>query len=111
MNDEPSRFPLDWPPDWPRTPEVERKDQLQGGWQVTWNEVCHRLIGNLDKMGAEGIILSTNQPLRKTDGLPYANTGARIRDTAAAVYFRRQRLVRRLRRATRIGGVKPCATT
>ena len=79
-------FPLHWPEGWPRVSEHDRDWTLPGGrTSASWNEVVDRLMNELRLLGAEGIVLSTNQPLRR-DGLPYAAT-RRIDDPGAAVYF------------------------
>ena len=81
------RFPLEWPDGWPRTEPELRQWSLAGGrgHTVDWNTVLQRLDDNLRLLGAEHVVLSTNQPIRK-DGQPYA-ARRRIEDPGAAVYF------------------------
>ena len=78
--------PLQWPQGWERTPEHKRKATLgtqrkAPGWEAT----IERLEGELRRLGARNVVLSTNQEIRR-DGRPYATRrpGA---DTAAAVWF------------------------
>ena len=78
-------YPLHWPEGWPRSRVEQRKWSLPGGRQAGWSGVVDRLIGELRRLGARNIVVSTNQPLRR-DGLPYAAT-RRIEDPGAAVYF------------------------
>ncbi len=80
-------WPLHWPDGWPRTSEHRRKNWLASGahQRPSWTDTMNRLFGELRRLGARNVVLSTNQPLRQ-DGLPYAN---RRLDGApgAAVYF------------------------
>ena len=79
-------FPLDWPAGWPRA--VDRKFSLPAGnssKQPTWNKTVERLMRELRLLGAEHVVLSTNQQLRR-DGLPY-QAPRRIEDPGVAVYF------------------------
>ena len=80
-------YPLHWPEGWPRTPQHKRLWSLPGGRSATpdWSAGLDRLTGELRRLGALNIVVSTNQPLRH-DGLPYAAT-RRIEDPGAAVYF------------------------
>ena len=82
-------YPLCWPAGWPRTPERKRLWSLPGGRRATpeWSAGLDRLTGELRRLDAVNIVVSTNQPLRR-DGLPYSAT-RRIEDPGAAVYFTR----------------------
>ena len=82
-----AKFPLEWPEGYARTQIGDELHHLGtgGGYRPDWNGVLRRLYRELDLMGAEGVVLTTNQPLRK-DGLPYRNPGP-IHDPGAAVYF------------------------
>ena len=50
-----------------------------------WDDVCHRLMEELRRLGARHTVLSTDQPIRR-DGRPYAARRL-IEDPGAAVYF------------------------
>ncbi len=80
-------YPLHWPEGWPRTLERKRLWSLPGGRGATpeWDAGLDRLTGELRRLGAVNIVVSTNQPLRR-DGLPYLAT-RRIEDPGAAVFF------------------------
>lgn len=80
-----AKFPLDWPDGWPRTPPHKTLGQLAGGENQTWDSVVRRLFGELGRLDAKNVVLSTNQPLRR-DGYPYAAKRL-IRDPGVAVYF------------------------
>lgn len=81
-------YPLCWPDGWARTDPDMRQWQLSSGssFQPGWNAVLNRLQDNLRLLDADNVILSTDQPLRKSDGQPYA-TRRHIEDPGAAVYF------------------------
>ena len=87
MNSLVAEFPLDWPEDWPETPPDKRLRGMAGGHGYTpaWADVIARLKAELNRMGAESIVLSTNQPLRR-DGQPTA-ARVKIQDPGVAVYF------------------------
>ena len=80
-------YPLHWPDGWPRTSANKRLWSLAGGrgHSQTWASVVDRLLGELGRISAKQVVLSTNQPLRR-DGLPYA-VSRRFEDSGAAVYF------------------------
>lgn len=76
-------YPLYWPDGWKRTAFVNRWDQTTFHKSLA---VCRdHLLGEIDRLGGDKIILSTNIPLRN-DGLPYANW-KEPEDPGVAVYF------------------------
>ncbi len=78
-------YPLHWPPGWQRA-TGERKWSLAGGRRHSqFGASRDRLIAELERLGATGVVLSTDRPLRR-DGLPYAGGNAG-EDPGAAVYF------------------------
>ena len=82
------RFPLYWPPGWPRTPPAKRKWSLAGGRNAPpWDRNVQELLWEVERLGGRNPVLSTNQPLRR-DGLLYA-TKRSIDDPGAALYFQR----------------------
>ncbi len=102
MTDHPeavSRFPLAWPVGWVRTPYGRRQiakftqtTQTMGAegpryrtGHVSVFVATQRLEAQLDKLGAQDPILSTNVPLR-LDGRPRSETDPA--DVGVAVYFR-----------------------
>lgn len=86
-------YPLQWPDGWPRTPAHKRIDgekfkrgDWKGGYKKpTTYETRVELANELQRLGAKGVILSTNIELR-LDGLPYSNRRAPD-DPGIAVYF------------------------
>jgi hypothetical protein len=93
---EPKRYPLIWPHDCPRTPAEERKNLASGSRydstgqrrSVSFNGTVERLFRELNRLGAENVVISTNQPVRN-DGMPFAQE-RRIEDPGVAVYFNRK---------------------
>lgn len=87
MNAEATRFPLAWPTGWPRT--VSHKRQRSNfrtkGAQLSVYAAIQRLSGEVDRLGARNVILSTNMETR-LDGLPRAGQ-SEPRDPGVAVYF------------------------
>jgi hypothetical protein len=87
------RYPLSWPVGWPRTPVYRRTGATFGqrasdGFskaKVTMLKAIARLQGELDRLGAGSVVLSTNIELR-LDGLPRADR-SRPMDSGVAVYF------------------------
>lgn len=89
-------FPLSWPDGWPRTPlharktdhPFRRRNFATGGNDViSFDRARRDLRGELSRLGARGITLSTNVPLRN-DGEAYANAARRrMDDPGVAVYF------------------------
>ncbi len=75
-------YPLAWPVGWPRARAPQRS--RFAGW--TLYNARSELMAELRRLGATGIVLSTNIPLR-LDGLPYSNT-REPDDHGVAVYFR-----------------------
>ena len=103
MTEQPSqRFPLAWPTGWRRTAsshrqrarfsQKERKygDDGASSWlsiqQLTVATARKRLEGELDRLNAREVVLSTNIALR-LDGLPRSGQGE-PQDPGVAVYFR-----------------------
>jgi hypothetical protein len=76
-------FPLSWPPGRKRTPKhAVRRSSFSPGTRPV--EVAN-VTAELRRLGARGVIVSTNIRLRN-DGLPYANDRA-PEDQGVAVYF------------------------
>src|SRR5579885_182114 len=76
-------YPLYWPEGWKRTKFRERS-RFKTGFGAARN----LLFAELNRLGANRIILSTNIPLRN-DGLPRANIKPDGGDPGVAVYFKR----------------------
>jgi hypothetical protein len=96
-------YPLQWPDGWPRTRSDLREDsrlrfkshrRYSGDGSepaparaVSFDVARKKLCEELDRLGASGVVISTNLPLR-SDGLPRADaTRYRIEDPGVAVYF------------------------
>lgn len=86
-----SAYPLAWPEGWPRTPPHQRQDSKhrfrRSGSASVWTFAAARdaLGAELDRLGAQGVILSTNYELR-IDGQPRGDRG-RPADQGVAIYF------------------------
>lgn len=89
-------YPLSWPHGWPRTlvhrrktPQFRRQDHGVRSHTVyrdlTLDEARKRLVDELDKIGADNCVLSTNVVLR-IDGTPRMDRTAPA-DPGAACYF------------------------
>lgn len=78
-------FPLQWPEGWARTLSTARR---HARYKVTPEVATRELIRSLSLLGAnrQTIVVSSNVPIRQTDGLPYA--AYRIpEDSGVAVYW------------------------
>lgn len=73
-------YPLQWPPDWPRTRYREN-----ARYQVDFARARDELIREVGLLGARDIVISSNLPLRR-DGYPLAGTSEPI-DPGVAVYW------------------------
>ena len=88
-----SSYPLAWPGGWPRTDPAKRRGAAFGTKpsaaarirELTLAEASARLQSELDRLGAEHPVLSTNIALR-VDGRPRSDQHAPD-DRGAAVYF------------------------
>lgn len=81
-------YPLDWPIGYPRTELPRRNPNFK---QTSIDKTVQFLKRELHLMKATDAVLSTNIPLRSTDGLPYANfSRMNIPDRGVAVYFKYQ---------------------
>lgn len=92
---EPTRYPLAWPHDCPRTPYKARKSMPSSSGRditgqrrtITFNGTIQRLLRELKMLKVSNLVISTNQPVRN-DGMPFAQE-RRIDDPGVAVYFTR----------------------
>lgn len=76
-------YPLHWPQGWPRA-----KEPQNARFAGTFAKIRDELFAEIERMGGQYIILSTNIPLRR-DGMPYANQ-REPDDRGVAVYFERR---------------------
>lgn len=96
---EATRFPLAWPNGWARASTrnhakfSKRKTVYQGessytrAESLTIGDGLNRLTGELRRLNAQQIIISSNLQLRQ-DGLPAANQSKMLSDPGIAVYFK-----------------------
>lgn len=78
-----SAYPLEWPSGWPRA--SIRKDR--GPFKTTFDDARRKLYYQLEKLGAEHVVVSSWIPLR-LDGNPRADMARRpLADPGVAVYF------------------------
>lgn len=75
-------YPLTWPVTVPRTPAAKQRRSSFGPRH--WDRSIKELKLELQRLGASGVVISTNQPIRN-DGKPYAQE-RRIDDPGVAVY-------------------------
>lgn len=75
-------FPLAWPDRYPRRPVGER---VVGAFKVSFVQAHDDLVYELARLGAEGIVISSNVPVRR-DGLPLSRAREPV-DPGVAVYF------------------------
>lgn len=78
--------PLSWPAGRPRSTGRANAQFKDYGHRVSIATACNRLQEELDKIGADGIVLSTNVPAR-LDGTPRSGQPEPA-DPGAALYFR-----------------------
>lgn len=77
--------PLKWPDGWARG--QARPPLSAGRFQTTFEKSKKRLFHALNKLGAEGVVVSSNMATR-LDGTPRGDTARRyISDNGVAVYF------------------------
>lgn len=76
-------YPLYWPEGKPRA-----KFRVNSAFKTGFGKARQFLLWEVERMGGKNIILSTNVPLNKGDGLPRSNFTPN--DPAVAVYFNRK---------------------
>jgi hypothetical protein len=103
MSEQVERYPLAWPLGWKRTAPGLRKRAMFGKvrtersttnpnytWQrreaLTVGDGLERLTGELRRLGAQRVVISSNLRLRN-DGLPMASQAKQLEDPGVAVYF------------------------
>lgn len=78
-----SAYPLEWPAGWPRSEEHTRS-----AYRVSYKVAVHELLKEVRLLGGEHLVISSDAPLRKVDGLPYTEAASEVsRDPGVAVYF------------------------
>ena len=79
-------YPLHWPEGWPRTDYSDQQPQIGAYADIpTFGTAVDRLLNELRLLGAENVVISTDEELR-LDGRPKAS-GRPVRDPGVAVYF------------------------
>ena len=78
-------YPLTWPEGWIRTRIQDRK--AQPAWMKSARDCRELLIRELERMGVETVVLSTNVPLNMRGDL---TAGIEPLDPGVAVYFSRK---------------------
>lgn len=91
-----SSYPLHWPVGWPRckSPDGARFSAQNTGTDSNYRykrkviiaEGRERILLEMNRLGATGVLISTNVPTRQ-DGMPYSNA-TEPKDHGVAVYFR-----------------------
>lgn len=87
-----TRYPLSWPSGWKRTEWARRRQSTfhrgtsASSRNLTIGDGLDRLLGELGRIGARNVIISSDVPVR-LDGLPYASASL-PKDPGCAVYFR-----------------------
>ncbi len=86
----PTRYPLQWPEGWKRTPSYQRKTATfsRQGKALTVFDGVQRVLDELQRLGVhqDDVIVSTNLQTR-LDGLPRSNQG-RPGDPGVCVYWK-----------------------
>ena len=86
----PTRYPLQWPEGWKRTPSYQRKTATfsRQGKALTVFDGVQRVLDELQRLGVhqDDVIVSTNVQTR-LDGLPRSNQG-RPGDPGVCVYWK-----------------------
>lgn len=95
-----TRYPLTWPTGWARSSsrshaKFSKREKVYRDGQHVWNQSkslsigdgLERLTGELRRLGAQQVIISSNLRLRQ-DGLPMAQQAAQLSDPGIAVYFK-----------------------
>lgn len=78
-------FPLRWPDGWPRTEPGRRANN--GPFKTSFDKARRELYWELERLGAENVVISSNVPLR-LDGQPRGDVGMmRVDDPGVALYF------------------------
>lgn len=95
-------YPLNWPEHWPRTPASKRQGGNQfgayrtvqghgGSWRskarVTPDAARRSLQEELKRLGAVGVIISSNVPLRQDGEMRADHADRKHEDPGIAVYF------------------------
>lgn len=80
-----SAYPLQWPDGWIRTKPNLRVPNY--AWKKTFAVYRTELIHELRRLGAIDVVISTDIPINKTNGLP--REGFNPPDPGVAVYFNR----------------------
>lgn len=79
-----ARFPLSWPEGWPRIPDARRAPSR---FRTRYLDAYDNLMKELNLLGATGVIISSNAPLRR-DGKPYSDAMTDdLEDPGVACYF------------------------
>lgn len=78
-------YPLQWPDGWVRTRAQHRRDNSP--WKATFGTYRGHLLHEVALLGARNVVLSTNVPINKSNGLP--REGFNPPDPGVAVYFHR----------------------
>lgn len=79
----PTKYPLDWPESWPRTPDSDRKASRFK--DIGFGRIRDELLMEFERLGADHLTLSTDIPTTSY-GLPRANA-REPDDPGVAVYF------------------------
>lgn len=76
-------FPLQWPPNWPRTPP---KDREASRFVTGMARAIREVLAELSRLGAANVVITSDLPT-KTNGLPYAQADREATDSGIAVWF------------------------
>ncbi len=85
MTETVQNFPLSWPVGKPRTRDPQRARFGTGNGPMTIAGGLQRLRGEIGRLNATSLVVSTNIPVRR-DGLPLSNV-REPHDSGVAVYF------------------------
>lgn len=78
------RSPLDWPSGWNRTTEKRTPSR----YSIKPGKAVQDLVKELRLMGAEGVVITSDMPVRINGSGPYVGALTELReDTGVAIYF------------------------
>lgn len=85
-------YPLLWPEEQPRTPANERENS---SFKVLFAKARDGLVDEIERLGGQDLVITSNLLPRKTDGLPLAGQ-SEPRDPGVAIYFWRKGMLHQM---------------
>lgn len=80
------KYPLQWPAGYKKTPPVDR---IESQFKQTMHTAQQFLNKEIERLNATDLIISTNIPVRKSDGGFYSEySSKRLEDPGVSIYFK-----------------------